>query len=56
MPMKIICRGCGTILYEGAEIKSPYEIAAGYDGKCPKCARKLSQMPKSIEVRPVNTS
>jgi len=35
-------------------LKSPYEIVEGFEGKCPKCGRKLSYIPKTFEVKPVD--
>jgi len=32
--------------------KSPEDILHWYDGKCPKCGRTLSIMPKKVEVKP----
>jgi len=54
MPQLIICHKCGTILHEEGELKSPYEIVEGFEGKCPKCGRKLSYIPKTFEVKPVD--
>lgn len=53
MPQQIICHGCGELLYEGTELKPPDEIIQRYNGKCPKCGRKLSMVPTSVEVKPV---
>lgn len=35
-------------------MKSPYEIVEGFEGKCPNCGRKLSYIPKTFEVKPVD--
>ena len=51
MPQKIICEKCGFILYKGAELKPPDEIIQALDGKCPKCRKKISFIPKKVEVR-----
>ncbi|MEM2669253.1 MAG: hypothetical protein QW341_00785 [Candidatus Bathyarchaeia archaeon] len=53
MPQRVLCDGCGEILYQGYDIKSPEEIYEMYSGRCPKCGRKLSLMPQKIEVLPV---
>jgi len=53
MPQQIICQGCGELLYEGTDLKPPDEIIQRYNGKCPKCGRKLSIVPTSVEVKPV---
>jgi RNase P subunit RPR2 len=52
MPQRIICKHCGTILYDGADLKPPDEVAQKLDGKCPKCGRKLSFIPIDVDVRP----
>lgn len=33
MPMRVICGKCRAVSYKGAEIKAPYEVVAGYEGK-----------------------
>ena len=52
MPQRVICHGCSHVLYEGAELKPPEEILQNYDGKCPKCGKKLSLLPIDVEVKP----
>ncbi|UCF59291.1 MAG: hypothetical protein JSV15_02455 [Candidatus Bathyarchaeota archaeon] len=54
MPLRVICHGCGVVLYEGAELKPPYEIIEIFNGKCPTCCRKLSHIPTQVEIKPVN--
>ena len=51
MPQRVTCDGCGAVLYEGAEVKSPFEIIADYDGKCVDCGRKLSSTPLKVDVK-----
>jgi RNase P subunit RPR2 len=53
VPQRVICQGCHHILYEGAELKPPDEVLQQYDGKCPKCGKKLSLLPIDVEVKPV---
>gem|GEM_PF-1002168 len=53
MPQQVLCDGCGEVLYQGYEIRSPEEIYEMYSGKCPKCGRKLSLMPQKIDVLPL---
>jgi DNA-directed RNA polymerase subunit RPC12/RpoP len=53
MPQRILCHQCGTVLYEGIELKPPDEIIQKYNGKCPKCGRKLSVIPANVEVKSV---
>lgn len=52
MPQKVVCHNCGFVLYEGLDLKPPDEIVQSYDGKCPKCGKKLSFIPKDVEVKP----
>jgi len=54
MPQKVFCQKCGYILYEGPELKPPDEIIQKYNGKCPKCGKKLSLIPIDVEVKPTN--
>jgi DNA-directed RNA polymerase subunit RPC12/RpoP len=59
MPQRVICEKCGAVLYDGIELKPPDEIIQNYDGKCPTCGKKLSFVPKNVEVKPAeeaNTS
>jgi hypothetical protein len=53
MPQRVLCHGCNHILYEGGELKPPDEIIQQFEGKCPKCGRKLSLMPLDVEVKPL---
>ena len=50
MPQKVICEKCGFILYEGTDLKPPDEIIQNHEGKCPKCGKKISFVPKKVEV------
>ena len=54
MPELVICKKCGAVLYEGEELKSPEQVILDHDGKCPNCGKKLSYIPKSFEVKPVD--
>ena len=55
VPQLVICHKCGTILYESIdELKAPDEIIQSYDGKCPNCGKKLSYIPKNVEVKSVD--
>ncbi|UCH70525.1 MAG: hypothetical protein JSV29_00645 [Candidatus Bathyarchaeota archaeon] len=56
MPQRVICEQCGAILYEGVDLRPPDEIIQEYDGKCPKCGRKLSYTPKEVEVKSIEKS
>jgi RNase P subunit RPR2 len=52
MPQRVFCKKCGTVLYEGAELKGPDEIIQQYNGKCPKCSERLSLVPEEVVVKP----
>ena len=56
LPQRVNCDGCGAVLYEGEELKSPEEILQMYDGRCPQCGRTLSLTPKKIEVKAASES
>jgi DNA-directed RNA polymerase subunit RPC12/RpoP len=51
MPQRVICLQCKRVLYEGGELKPPEEIIQSLNGKCPKCGRKLSLIPTTVEVK-----
>jgi hypothetical protein len=53
VPQRVICSGCNHILYEGPDLKPPDEVLQQYDGKCPKCGKKLSLLPIDVEVKPI---
>jgi DNA-directed RNA polymerase subunit RPC12/RpoP len=53
VPQRVVCQGCGHVLYEGADIKPPDEIIHEHEGKCPKCSKKLSLIPEDVDVKPV---
>ncbi|MDH5782609.1 MAG: hypothetical protein OEZ35_02945 [Candidatus Bathyarchaeota archaeon] len=53
MPQRIHCQKCGTILYQDIELKPPYEIVQRYDGRCPKCGRRLSAIPINVEIKKI---
>ena len=51
VPQHIKCDGCGAVLYEGAELKSPADIMLSCNNKCVKCGRKLSPTPLRVELK-----
>jgi DNA-directed RNA polymerase subunit RPC12/RpoP len=51
LPQKVICEKCSFVLYEGTELKPPDEIIQTHDGKCPNCGKKISFIPKKVEVK-----
>ncbi|MEM0313556.1 MAG: hypothetical protein QW056_00465 [Candidatus Bathyarchaeia archaeon] len=52
MPQRVTCNQCGHLLYEGVDLKPPDEIISKYDGKCPKCGRKLALIPVNVDIKP----
>jgi len=50
LPQRISCEKCGAVLYEGMDLTPPDEIIQRYDGKCPKCGRKLSFNPINVDI------
>jgi len=50
MPLRVICQKCKSVLYDGKDLKPPYEIIQDYNGRCPNCGKKLSQMPIDFEI------
>jgi len=56
MPQRVLCNGCGGVLYQGNDLKSPEEIYEMHNGRCPNCGRKLLLMPQKIEILPVERS
>ncbi|UCE16525.1 MAG: hypothetical protein JSV12_02635 [Candidatus Bathyarchaeota archaeon] len=53
LPQQVVCEECGRILYDGVDLRPPEELIQEYDGKCPKCGKKLSFAPKKIEIKSV---
>ncbi len=42
VPQRVSCSQCGYVLFEGLELTAPDEIIQRFDGRCPKCGKKLS--------------
>lgn len=53
VPQRVVCQGCGGVLYEGPELRPPDEIIHEHEGKCPKCSKKLSLIPVEVDVKPI---
>ena len=56
MPQQVLCEECGQVLYQGSELKPPDEIIQTHDGRCPKCNKKISIVPKKVEVKSAEDS
>jgi len=54
VPQLVVCHKCGAVLYDNVELKPPDEIVQSYDGKCPNCGKKLSFIPKRVQVKPLD--
>jgi hypothetical protein len=52
LPQRVTCSECNSILYEGDILKSPQDIIKKYDGKCPKCNRKLNFSTGGVTIYP----
>lgn len=49
MPFKWKCT-CGKALDQSNDIKIPDEVLSKFDGRCPKCRKKLSTFPKDVRI------
>ena len=52
VPQRVICQKCGYVLYDEDDLKPPDEILHQYNGKCPRCGKKLALVPLDVEVKP----
>jgi NAD-dependent SIR2 family protein deacetylase len=52
LPQRVTCSECNNVLYEGDILKSPQDIIKKYDGKCPKCNRKLNFSTGGVTIYP----
>ncbi|MCD6509370.1 MAG: hypothetical protein J7L11_03145 [Thermoprotei archaeon] len=50
MPVRVICRRCGFIFYEGKEPISPDIIAKRYAYRCPRCLSRLRLSPLKVKI------
>ena len=51
MPQKIVCEGCGELLFNGLKLRPPEEVIQEFDGKCPYCGKKLVFNPDKVEIK-----
>jgi RNase P subunit RPR2 len=52
LPQRIICKRCGSSLYEGIELESPADVIQRYNGICPNCGNKLEFNYENIRIIP----
>jgi len=50
MPQKILCSGCGCVLYNGEILKSPQDLVKKYEGKCPECGKRLDFSLENVHI------
>jgi DNA-directed RNA polymerase subunit RPC12/RpoP len=50
LPQKIICEGCGEILFNGLKLRPPEEIIKELENKCPYCGKILLFNPDKVEI------
>jgi RNase P subunit RPR2 len=53
LPQRVSCSQCKTVLYEGVELTPPDELIQRFDGRCPKCGKKLSFEHGHVEIKPI---
>ena len=53
LPQRVSCSKCGYILFEGVELTPPDEIIQRFDGRCPKCGKKLAFEQGAVEVKAI---
>ena len=53
LPQRVSCSKCGYILFEGIELTPPDEIIQRFDGRCPKCGKKLTFEQGAVDVKPL---
>jgi len=53
MPQRVQCQKCSYILYEGIELTPPDEIIQRFDGRCPKCGKKLSFTHGNVNIKAI---
>jgi ribosomal protein S27AE len=51
MPQRVLCQSCGYVLFEGVELTPPDEIIQRFNGRCPKCGKKLTFDHSHIQIK-----
>lgn len=49
--IKIVCKRCSFELYRGKEPVSILEVYRKWDGRCPRCLRKLGTKPAAVTIK-----
>ncbi len=52
MPQRVTCSKCKHVLFDSLDLTPPDEIIQKFDGRCPKCGKKLS-FDGHVDVKPV---
>ncbi len=50
MPQRVLCE-CGCVLFEGVELTPPDEVIQRFNGRCPKCGKKLTFDHAHVNVK-----
>ena len=50
VPQKVVCEGCGEVLFNGSKLRPPDEVIQELDGKCPYCEKLLGFNPDKVEI------
>jgi hypothetical protein len=51
VPQKIICEGCGNILFKDIKLRPPQELIHELNGKCPYCDKELIFNSDKLEIK-----
>lgn len=50
LPLEIICRSCGEVLYSGFDLRSPKDVIRATGNKCKACGQRVSVSDFTVEV------
>jgi len=56
MTQKIVCEGCGKVLFNDSKLRPPEEVIQELNGKCPHCGKKLVFNPDRLEINLIDDS
>jgi len=51
VPQRVLCSKCKHVLFNGIDLTPPDEIIQKFDGRCPKCGKKLA-FDGRVEIKP----